>query len=55
MGAQLTGELAFLGATSDRDGAKAHLLRELHPEMNQATHPEDGDQIAGPGAVGAAS
>ena len=56
MSAQLAGEVALLGATRDRDGAKTHLHRELHPEMTQATNPEDGDQIAGPGAgAGAAS
>ena len=50
MGAQFAGEVCFLGAARDRDGAKTHLDRELNPEMTKATDPEDGDQIAGPSA-----
>jgi hypothetical protein len=49
MSAQLAGELTFFGAAGDGDGAKAHLHRELHPEVAQAADPKDGDQITGPG------
>src|SRR6185312_3654998 len=50
MSAEFAGEVTFLGAARDRDGAKTHLDRELDTEMTQSANPEDRDQITGPGA-----
>jgi hypothetical protein len=45
MRTQFFREGCFVGSSSDRNGPKAHPLRELHAEMAEAADSLDGDQI----------
>jgi hypothetical protein len=44
--AELAGKLLLVAAAIDRDGAEALARRELNPEMSEAAHPVNGDDVA---------